>query len=58
MGRRYVKTVCINMQDLMFGAIWKVNSDVRRRKFLPRNGDCGINPSDYQTGGTIHYETS
>lgn len=47
-----------DMQDLMFSAMGKLHSDVRRRKNWPRNGDHGINLGDYQTGGTIHYETS
>lgn len=58
MGGRCVQTVEVNMQDLMFCAIRKLNSDVRTRKYSPRNGGPGINLSDYQRGGTIHYGTS
>lgn len=58
MGSRYVQPVGINMQDLMFCAIRKLNSDVRRKKYSPKNGGRGINLGDEQAGGTIHYETS
>lgn len=58
MGGRYAQIERINVLELMFCAIRKLNSDFRRRKYSPRNGDRGINLGDYQTGGTIHYETS